>query len=245
MRSGYLISMNRLEQQVLAKGKLTQNAVDRRRLTGGLLLLPIIFLFNLPASLADSDPELKSDTPKMDFTVPQSSTVLKGGVQHQESVATPKPSNNTKPLNGNATNNTGKTGLGKLGFLKGKTDKQKPFKAKLSNDTLSASAQQGVGIIGVKFILAFGRPPVINRVFPGTPSWDAGLRNGDVIVAVDGVPTFGLTKEEVYNMIVGLPNTQVTVSVSRNGEFIAKQMSRMDFNDLTDPIVRRDYLMSM
>ena len=41
------------------------------------------------------------------------------------------------------------------------------------------------------------------------------------------------------------PETPVTVSVVRNGDFIARTMNRMDFNDITDPMVKRDYLMSM
>ncbi|HEY9773448.1 MAG TPA: PDZ domain-containing protein [Planktothrix sp.] len=194
---------------------------------------------------ADTEPQLKSDTPKMDLTVPKS-TILKGGVQHQEAGA-PAAKPATKPLSGNADTNSAGTGTGKFGFLHPKKDKshKKPIQARANNDMLPAAVDSGVGIIGVKFVLAFGRPPIINRVFRGTPAYDVGLQKDDVIIAVDGVPTFGLSKEEVYNMIVGVPDTPVTVSISRNGEFIAKSMSRMDFNSLTDPIVRRDYLMSM
>jgi C-terminal processing protease CtpA/Prc len=134
----------------------------------------------------------------------------------------------------------------KLFSSKAKADKQRALEAQTRNNApLNAQVASGIGIIGVKFVLAFGRPPVINRVFPGTPAAVVGLRNNDVIVAVDGIPTYGLTKEEVYQMIVGSPGTPVTVTVSRNGDYVPRTMNRMDFNDITDPIVRRDYLMSI
>jgi C-terminal processing protease CtpA/Prc len=204
----------------------------------------LVALLTACASASQAEPEdlLKPDVPRLDNTVPKSSTMLKGGVQRLDSN---KPS--TKRLTGNANNASTGTSKFKLFSGHGKTDKQKTMRAQLqqNNSPLNANAQSGVGIIGVKFVLAFGRPPVINRVFPGTPAFSEGLRNNDVIVAVDGVPTFGLTKEEVYGMIVGAPGTPVTVSVSRNGDFVAKTMNRMDFNDITDPMVRHDYLLNM
>jgi hypothetical protein len=198
-------------------------------------------------ALADTEPSLKSDTPKLDLTIPKSSTMLKGGVQHQEAVQ--QQPRQIAPLSGNANSNINTTkprGLSKFFGGHAKADKPKPpLKQKVNNDMMQANAQSGVGIIGVKFVLAFNHPPVISLVFPGTPAYDAGLRFNDVIVAVDGVPTFGLSKEAVYGLIVGTPDTPVTVSVRRDGAFIAKTMSRMDLNDLTDPKVRHDYLSSM
>jgi hypothetical protein len=46
-------------------------------------------------------------------------------------------------------------------------------------------------------------------------------------------------------MIVGRPDTEVTISIRRDGNFLAKTMKRMDFNDIPDPMVRQDYLMSI
>jgi len=198
----------------------------------------------IAAQSADSDTVLKMDVPKMD-QLPQHKT-LKGGVFHHETLV-PKSSK----LHSGASNNTAKlqdrdskfgSGKPKLGILN-------IFKAKAAQDkaaaALNAQIQTGVGIIGVKFVLGYGLPPTINRVFAGTPAHSAGLRDKDIIIAVDGVPTSGLTKEEVYAMIVGLPDTPVTISVLRNGDFLAKTMNRMDFNDIPDPAVKADYLMSI
>lgn len=205
----------------------------------GLLLWALLFGTTAPAR--SEAPLLKPDVPKLD-TPPGTDTPeaqikprgpLKGGVQHLEKL-------NAQPrrLKGNATGGS----LG--GYLKGNADARR-LKGKAGADLLEAQAESGIGIIGVKFVMFGQRPPVINRVFPGTPAAGVGLRIDDIIVAVDGVPTYGLTKEEVYDLIVGTPGTPVTLSVSRKGEFLAVTMNRMDLNDITDPFVRRDYMMSM
>ncbi|MBS1954673.1 MAG: PDZ domain-containing protein [Cyanobacteria bacterium SZAS-4] len=198
----------------------------------------------IAAQLADGDTVLKMDVPKMD-QLPQRKT-LKGGVFHHETVA-PKSSK----MQSGASNNTARLQDGKFGAGTPKKGGGilNMFKAKVAKDKapspFNVQAQTGVGIIGVKFVLGMGLPPTINRVFPGTPAHNAGLRDKDIIIAVDGVPTSGLTKEEVYAMIVGLPDTPVTVSVMRNGDFLPKTMNRMDFNDIPDPEVKRDYLLSI
>jgi C-terminal processing protease CtpA/Prc len=208
-----------------------------QRLVAGVLIA-VCLTMNF-AAVARADEELKSDVPKMDTNVLKPK-VLKGGVQHAESFNVPPK----QKLSGNAKDSQGRSKF-KLFSAHAKSDKNRNLQAQTQNNTLSSAVQSGVGIIGVKFVLAFGRPPVINRVFPGTPAADMGLRNDDVIVAVDGVPTLGLSKEEVYQMIVGTPGTPVTVTVSRNGDFLPRTMNRMDLNDISDPSVRRDYMMSM
>lgn len=197
------------------------------------------------AVAADGDPVLKLDTPKLD-KLPEKKT-LKGGVSHHEAAAskTVRLQSNTATASIKAQDSKLKTGSAKTGgFLnmfksRAKLDKER------APINLNAQAQSGVGIIGVKFLIGFNLPPTINRVFPGTPAFNAGIRVNDIIVAVDGVPTSGLTKEEVYAMIVGLPETPVTISILRNGDFLPKTMKRMDFNDIPDPGVKADYLMSI
>jgi len=178
--------------------------------------------------------QLRLDIPKMDTPIKRKP--LKGSVQHNQHLKPPPPVKARTPQTGNASNNglAGKATADNGGMLKGKAKQDK-------NDALSAAVQSGIGIIGVKFIMGFGRPPTINRVFPGTPASEKGLRPNDIIIAVDGIPTFGLTKDEVYNMIIGTPHTPVTISVRRNKDFQVRTMERMDFNDITDPQVRRDY----
>ena len=177
---------------------------------------------------------------------------LKGGVQHEAtelSVGEHNLAAPSKKLSTGVFDIFKKKKPMKLSSQTARAAQSNPLKANVGNNNLSANASNtvpnGIGIIGVKFLLAFGRMPMINRVFPGTPAWTMGLHAQDVIVAVDGVPTLGLSKEDVYGMIVGRPDTEVTISIRRNGNFIAKTMKRMDFNDIPDPMVRQDYLMSI
>ncbi|MBY0358962.1 MAG: PDZ domain-containing protein [Candidatus Obscuribacterales bacterium] len=114
-----------------------------------------------------------------------------------------------------------------------------------NSQALKSQLESSIGIIGVKFVAVAGRAPVINEIFPGTPAEQVGLRLYDTIVAVDGIPTAGLTKDEVFDMIVGTPGTSVTLTIMRNGDYQAMKCMRMDINQLIDARVRRDYLMHM
>lgn len=202
-------------------------------------------LMILIPALADELPVLKPDVPKVDQSTSESKLSspeekargikgpLQGVIKHNEKFGAKE-----NRLKGRAQGG----GLG--GFLRGYSDSNR-LRGQTRNNQFNVEAKSGIGIIGVKFVMFGGRPPVINRIFPNTPAADKGLKIDDIIVAVDGVPTFGLTKEEVYDMIVGTPGTTVTLSVRRNGEFQAMTLNRMDLNDITDPWVRRDYMMSM
>ena len=58
---------------------------------------------------------------------------------------------------------------------------------------------------------------VVVYPYEGTPSFKAGLRPGDVIVAVDGKSTENLNSEDVANMLKGPKGTHVQLTVSREG----------------------------
>lgn len=57
----------------------------------------------------------------------------------------------------------------------------------------------------------------ISAVLPDTPASQAGLLVGDIIVAVDGTSTQGLTSSEVKKLVVGAEGTKVVITVSRDG----------------------------
>ena len=72
----------------------------------------------------------------------------------------------------------------------------------------------GVGmLIGVDT----GNRVVVMEPFPGSPASKADLRRGDIIQAVDGKPTAGLSNADVANMLRGPKGTQVHVTVKREG----------------------------
>lgn len=189
---------------------------------------------------AQQDSRLKPACPKLDVSKPEAK---------QQAVPTPAPpAKKRSTLQGKVehsrTMEAPKNFFGLPGHARGGAENNL-YRQRAEQRTLNSSITTGIGIIGVKFVLFNGRAPIINRVFPLTPAFDAGMQPDDVIVAVDGVPTRGLRKEEVYDMIVGTPGTPVTVSVERDGDFKVYKLTRMNINDLTDPAVRSDYLHSL
>jgi carboxyl-terminal processing protease len=82
---------------------------------------------------------------------------------------------------------------------------------------LLSMAEGSFGGIGVEVGVRDGYPTVIAPI-EGTPAWEAGLRSGDVLVAIDGKSTYGLAVEDVADRLRGAEGTSVEVRVSREGE---------------------------
>jgi C-terminal processing protease CtpA/Prc len=202
------------------------------RLFAVLLIILAFLPLGFQSSLAQGIPALKSASPEVE-------------VKPVEVKPAPK-AKSSATLQG-SVERTGKASKPKLHKAGANVDaaNTRVLRAKIREQKLKAIAESGVGIIGVKFIMTNGQPPMINRVFPGTPASEVGMRPFDVIVAVDGVPTYGLSKEEVYDLIIGVPGTDVTLSIQRSGDFTVHKVVRMDLNDIKDPIVRRDYMTQM
>ena len=53
----------------------------------------------------------------------------------------------------------------------------------------------------------------IEHVYLDTPAWKAGIRKGDLLISVDGIPVQGLTVSEITGKIRGDNGTKVTVEV--------------------------------
>ncbi|MCB9679999.1 MAG: PDZ domain-containing protein [Alphaproteobacteria bacterium] len=66
----------------------------------------------------------------------------------------------------------------------------------------------------------------VRQVFPDTPASDAGLRPGDIIVALDGVPTVELDSHGFVDLAVGAPGTDVTYTVLRGDREVDIDMTR-------------------
>jgi len=62
-----------------------------------------------------------------------------------------------------------------------------------------------------------GNKVVVMEPFRNSPAWNADLRRGDVISAVDDKETLGLQSPEVADMLRGPKGTPVKVSVQRDG----------------------------
>ena len=81
----------------------------------------------------------------------------------------------------------------------------------LRQDTTGKFA--GLGItVGLK-----DNYPVVIAPIEDTPAFNAGLLPGDLIVAIEGRDTFGLTLKEVVDILRGEPGSTVRIGVSRKG----------------------------
>jgi len=88
-----------------------------------------------------------------------------------------------------------------------------PEEAKKLQEDISGSFE-GIGLqLGVKNDLITAIAPI-----KGTPAEKAGLKPGDIIVAVDKKPTADLSTDEVVDMIRGDKGTKVVLTISRDGE---------------------------
>jgi carboxyl-terminal processing protease len=87
-----------------------------------------------------------------------------------------------------------------------------PEEAKKLEEDISGSFE-GIGLqLGVKNSKIIAVSPI-----KGTPAEKAGIRPGDVIVAVDNKPTTDIAVDEVVNMIRGTKGTKVVLTISRSG----------------------------
>jgi len=62
-----------------------------------------------------------------------------------------------------------------------------------------------------------GKGIVVQRVFPNTPADEAGVREGDHVIAVDTVSTVNLPSTKVSDLLRGDPGSKVTVVYTRPG----------------------------
>ena len=64
------------------------------------------------------------------------------------------------------------------------------------------------------------------EVNPDGPAMEAGIRVGDVVIAVEGQPTAGQTTEETRNLVRGKEGTTVSITVRRGTEEITMDVMR-------------------
>ena len=79
--------------------------------------------------------------------------------------------------------------------------------------------------IGTEVDSSHGRL-IVTRVFAGSPAARAGMRPGDVIVAVDGVSAAGRSVNDVVSRILGRAGTRVTVRLRRGTTIIDLTLTR-------------------
>ncbi len=103
--------------------------------------------------------------------------------------------------------------------IKGMVSSLDPFSAFLTPKeyrSFIGETEGKFGGVGIEITLDKGRPVVITPLV-GTPAYKAGIKPGDVIIAVDGKDTLGKSLIEVVNMIRGPVGTEVELTIMRKG----------------------------
>jgi carboxyl-terminal processing protease len=99
-------------------------------------------------------------------------------------------------------------------------------------DQQNAYAGRYTGIIGI-YVVFSGQRPVIAGVVPGSPAQAAGLHDGDVILAIGGTDTTGMTTDKASALIRGPAGTVVTLRVQRSGGQLTIRVKRATFTSPT------------
>ncbi len=73
------------------------------------------------------------------------------------------------------------------------------------------------GGLGLEVGMEDGLVKVVSPI-EDTPAYRAGIRSGDLIVQLDGVPVKGLSISDAIKKMRGKPDTQIKLSISRKGE---------------------------
>jgi carboxyl-terminal processing protease len=82
---------------------------------------------------------------------------------------------------------------------------------------LQSTTRGEFGGLGIEVTMEAGLVKVISPI-DGTPAAKAGLKSGDYIAAIDGVPVEGMPLEDASNKMRGPAGTNVTLTVVRSGE---------------------------
>ena len=59
---------------------------------------------------------------------------------------------------------------------------------------------------------------VITEPFEGMPAAEAGMKAGDIILSIDTINTGNMLSDKVSELLKGVPNTKITVTIERQGE---------------------------
>jgi carboxyl-terminal processing protease len=89
-------------------------------------------------------------------------------------------------------------------------------------------AGRHTGVIGIYVAFDQGYP-VVSGLVPGSPAEQAGLHTGDVIVAIDGKDTKGMTADQTALLIRGPVGTKVQLSLRRAGQPLEVSIERANF----------------
>lgn len=101
------------------------------------------------------------------------------------------------------------------------------FMSKKDFEDLTTSITSKIYGIGVNIYSNSGKIEVFN-VIPATPADFSGLKQGDIITAVDGKETNGMNVSEVATLVRGPENSVVELTLLRDGKKLTKKIKRKE-----------------
>ena len=108
------------------------------------------------------------------------------------------------------------------GAIKGMVASLDPHSSYLTPDeykTVKEEVEGKFGGVGIEVDYRFGRLVVISPL-PGTPAEKAGVESGDEILAIDGVPVFILSLQDIMRKMRGEPKTTIKLKIRRGEETV-------------------------
>jgi carboxyl-terminal processing protease len=94
-------------------------------------------------------------------------------------------------------------------------------------EELTTSITSKIYGIGVNIYSNAGKIEIFN-VIPSTPADFAGIKQGDVITAVNGKETNGMNVSDVANLVRGPENSVVELLILRDGKKLTKKIKRKE-----------------
>ncbi len=87
------------------------------------------------------------------------------------------------------------------------------------SESFAADTEGKFGGLGIEISLRNGVLTVISPI-RGTPAFEAGIMAGDMILAVDGTSTAGITMETAVSILRGEPGSEVELTVRHPGSIV-------------------------
>ena len=113
------------------------------------------------------------------------------------------------------------------------------LRGNVSESINEAIPQTGIGVIGLRFIHQSGYPTYIEEVYSNSPALKGGIREKDLIFAIDGVRTDKLSPDSVYQLLSGSPGTKVRVFITRGESMFNVELVREDLANFSNNIQNR------